>query len=69
MKLNSIKTQFFTDLERASLNSKWKNNKARIGKTIPYNKRISGAIAISYFKLSYRAIVIKKTTWYWHISR
>ncbi|EGV95527.1 DCN1-like protein 5 [Cricetulus griseus] len=54
-----ITAQFFTDLKREILKFIWKNKKPRIAKTILYNKRSSGGITISDFKIYYRAIVMK----------
>jgi hypothetical protein len=59
---NNIPTKFFTDFERAILNSIWKTKKkkSRITKTILYNKRTSGGITITDSKLYYRTIIKKK---------
>jgi hypothetical protein len=64
-----IPTQFFTDLDRTIFNFIWKNTKFKIAKTILYNKRTSGGITTSDIKLYYIAIVIKKTSCYWHKNR
>jgi hypothetical protein len=61
-----IPTQFFTNMERATLNFIWKNKEPRIAKTILTNKGTAGGTTISDLKLYNRAIVIKKTSWYWY---
>ena len=53
-----ILIQFFTDLEREIHNFIWKK-KFRVAETVMNNKRTSGGITISDFKLDYRAIVRK----------
>jgi hypothetical protein len=58
--LIKIPIQLFTVLEWEILNFIWKKKKLRIAKTLLNNKRTSGRIAISEFKLYYRAIGIKK---------
>jgi hypothetical protein len=64
-----ISTQFFTELKRAICKFIWNNKKRRIAKTILNNKRTSGGITIPDLRLYSRAIVIKKTAWYWYSDR
>jgi hypothetical protein len=52
-----IPTQLFIELELG------------ITKTILNNKRASGGITNRDLNLYYRALVIKKTAWYWHRDR
>ena len=58
-----IWTQFFTDLKRLILNFTRKNKKSRIAKIILFNKRTSGGIGISGYKVYYRVVVVK-TAWF-----
>lgn len=53
------KTQYFTDLKITIFTFICKSKKPRISKMILNNKRISGDVNISDFKLYYRAIVVK----------
>jgi hypothetical protein len=57
-----IPIQFFTELERTICKFIWNNQKPRIAKTIPNNKRTSGRSTMPDLKLYYRAIVIKTAT-------
>ena len=60
--------QFFTNLEQFSTSYGKTKEKLRIAKIILFNKGSSEVITISYFKLYYKAIVIK-TEWYWYKNR
>ena len=60
-----LPTQFFNELERAICRFIWNNKKPRIAKILPKDKRTSGGITMPDLKLYYRAIVIKKISWYW----
>jgi hypothetical protein len=53
-----IPTQYFTELEGAILNFKWKNKKPRIALTILNNKRTYLGITVPDLNLYYRGIVI-----------
>ena len=50
---------FFANLEYIIINFIWKNKRPRIDKTTMYNKKTSGGVTISDFRLYYRAIVLK----------
>jgi hypothetical protein len=55
-----IPTQFFKELERAIYKFIWNNQKPRIAKTLPKDKRTSGGITMPDLKLYYRAMVCGK---------
>jgi hypothetical protein len=59
-----IPTQFFIEPGRVILKSIWNNNnKTRIAKSIPNNKRTSWGITILDLKLYYIAIGIRTAWW------
>jgi hypothetical protein len=60
-----IQEQFCKDIERAIINFIWKNNEARMAKTILSKNNTLGVITIPDLKLYYGAI-LRKYAWYWY---
>ena len=65
---------FFTELKKPTLILIWNQKRTPIAKTIlsarthTQKKTQAGGITLPYFKVYYKATVIK-TTWYWYQNR
>ena len=60
--------RYFSELQQIISQFVWKYKKSQIAKAILRKKNATGGINLPYFRLYYKARVIK-TVWHWHKDR
>ena len=63
-----LPVMFFTELEQKLSQFIWKHKRSRTAKAVLRKKNGAGGINFPYFRLCYRAAVIK-TGWCWHRNK